>query len=159
MEPVHEPDFGPQAMSGRDRRLEGGPALPRIVSGKDGIAVRVQPVGVIEEGKPERNAAEIVWQLAFGLPMITAVATGDRCAVSHVAVGGDQDGAAVTRVCDGTDKQRAQRQSHRPPATAPIVRPIEATLVSGAECKPAGLGIAEGQRGMKALAENSSELW
>lgn len=98
MEPVDEPDLGPQAKSGRDRRLEGGPPLPRIVSGKDGIAIRVEPVVMIQEGKPERNSPEVIWQLAGELPVITTVATGDRRAVRGLPIRRDQDCGAIRRI-------------------------------------------------------------
>lgn len=104
MEPVDEPDLGPQAMSGRDRRLEGGPTLARIVGHEDGIAVGVQPMIMVQEGKSKRNASKIIGQLARQLPVITAVATGDRPGVSAKAVGGDQDGGVITRVGNLTDE-------------------------------------------------------
>lgn len=104
MEPVHEADLGPEAASGRDRGLEGRPPLPRIVGDEDGIAIRVQPMIMVQEGKSKRNASKIIGQLARQLPMITAVATSDRPAMSAKAVGGDQDGGVITRVCNLTDE-------------------------------------------------------
>jgi hypothetical protein len=78
MKPVREPNLGSQTVSGRDRRFEGCPRLARVVGDEDTIAIRVEPVVMVDEGEPERNAPEVIWQLAGGLPMITTVTAGNR---------------------------------------------------------------------------------
>jgi hypothetical protein len=61
MKPVREPNLGSHAVSGRERRFEGRPRLARIARHKDAIAIRVQPVVMVQESEPERNAPEVIW--------------------------------------------------------------------------------------------------